>query len=190
MEDTLQALIFYGFVALLLLLRFDAKRFGAADWDDEDANGWRAWARRLSWYAFALGLVLVIYLMHPLPLSVLRLQAGTRLARDHRGRLCARIDWCLDGRRLRVGALSRPAPAAAQPLPGRAADLGRNGAGRRSRFPRRPARPAACVQLAQRAGRWPAGRPVSSSPLASPAPAEAAAASRRSTSSWRCWPAA
>jgi len=79
MEDTLQALIFYGFVALLVLLRFDARRFGAADWDDEDANDWRAWARRLSWYAFALGLVLVIYLMHPLPLSVLRLQAGTRL---------------------------------------------------------------------------------------------------------------
>ena len=47
MEDTLTALIFYGFVALLILLRFDAKRFGAADWDDEDANDWRAWARRL-----------------------------------------------------------------------------------------------------------------------------------------------
>ena len=31
MEDTLTALIFYGFVALLVLLRFDAKRFGAAD---------------------------------------------------------------------------------------------------------------------------------------------------------------
>ena len=79
MEDTLQALIFYGFVALLILLRFDAKRFGAADYDDEDANDWRSWVRRLSWYAFAFGLILVIYAMHPLPLSVLRLQAGPRL---------------------------------------------------------------------------------------------------------------
>jgi hypothetical protein len=79
MEDTLTALIFYGFVALLVLLRFDARRFGAADWDDEDANDWRSWVRRLSWYGFAIALIVVIYLMHPLPLSVLRLQAGTSL---------------------------------------------------------------------------------------------------------------
>src|SRR4029079_16870886 len=47
--DTLTALIFYGFVALLVLLRFDAKRFGAADYDDEDANDWRGRARPPSW---------------------------------------------------------------------------------------------------------------------------------------------
>jgi hypothetical protein len=79
MADTLQALIFYGFVGLLVLLRFDARRFGAADFDDEDANGFRDWVRRLSWYAFALALLAVIYAMHPLPLSVLHLQAGPRL---------------------------------------------------------------------------------------------------------------
>jgi hypothetical protein len=77
--DTLQALIFYGFVGLLVLLRFDARRFGAADHDDEDANSWRDWIRRLTWYAFALALLAVIYVMHPLPLSVLHLQAGARL---------------------------------------------------------------------------------------------------------------
>jgi CAAX prenyl protease-like protein len=77
--DTLQALIFYGFVALLILLRFDAKRFGAADYDDEDANDWRSWLRRLSWYGFALALIAVIYVMAPWPLSVLRLQAGPSL---------------------------------------------------------------------------------------------------------------
>lgn len=79
MEDTLTALIFYGFVALLILLRFDSKRFGAADYDDEDANDWRSWLRRLSWYGFATALIVVIYLMYPLPLSVLHLQAGARL---------------------------------------------------------------------------------------------------------------
>ena len=79
MTDTLTALIFYGFVALLVLLRFDAKRFGAADYDDEDANDWRTWLRRLSWYAFSIGLIVVIYLMAPWPLSVLRLQAGPLL---------------------------------------------------------------------------------------------------------------
>ena len=77
--ETLEALIFYGFVGLLILLRFDAQRFGAAEYDDEDATGWRDWLRRLSYYGFALLLLVVIYAMHPLPLSVLRLQAGTDL---------------------------------------------------------------------------------------------------------------
>jgi hypothetical protein len=76
---TLEALIFYGFVGLLLLLRFDARRFGAADHDDEDANGWRDWLRRLSWYVVALALLYLVYRIHPLRLSVLHLQAGSDL---------------------------------------------------------------------------------------------------------------
>lgn len=82
MAEALQALIFYGFVGLLILLRFDAQRFGAAEYDDEEATGWRDWALRLTWYAFAFALLAVIYWMHPLPLSVLRLQVGTDFGRS------------------------------------------------------------------------------------------------------------
>lgn len=79
MEEALKALIFYGFVGLLILLRLDAQRFGAAEYDDEAATAWRDWARRLTWYGFALLLLAVIYWIHPLHLSVLRLRAGTDL---------------------------------------------------------------------------------------------------------------
>src|SRR3990172_9278891 len=82
MADALQALIFYGFVGLLVLLRLDAQRFGAAEYDDEAATGWRDWLRRLTWYGLALLLLAIVYLVHPLPLSVLRLQAGTDLGRS------------------------------------------------------------------------------------------------------------
>ena len=42
----------WRFVFLLLLLRLDAFRFGTAEYDDETASGgWRAWLRRLTWYA-------------------------------------------------------------------------------------------------------------------------------------------
>lgn len=77
MTETLQTLIVYAFVGMLLLLRFDAQRFGAADWDDEEApGGWRTWVRRLSWYFFGILLIVLIYRLHPLPISVLNLEMG------------------------------------------------------------------------------------------------------------------
>ena len=77
MSDTLQTLVVFAFVGLLLLLRLDAQRFGAAEYDDEEApGGWRTWLRRLSWYAFGILLVVLIYRLHPLPISVLHLQMG------------------------------------------------------------------------------------------------------------------
>ena len=79
MEEAIRALIFYGFVGLLVLLRVDAQRFGAAEYDDGQAGSWRDWVRRLTWYALALLLLGLIYWMHPLPLSVLRLQVGNDL---------------------------------------------------------------------------------------------------------------
>jgi hypothetical protein len=77
MPFNIEGLILLGVVALLILLRFDARRFGAAEYDDEDAGGLRTWFRRLSWYAFGLLLILVVYFLHPQPLSVLGLQIGT-----------------------------------------------------------------------------------------------------------------
>ena len=60
-----------------MLLRFDAPRFGAADFDDEESPGGirRAWAR-LSWYGFGSFLVLVVYFLYPQPLSELHLRMG------------------------------------------------------------------------------------------------------------------
>jgi hypothetical protein len=75
---TLESLILLAVIGLLIVLRFDARRFGAAEYDDEEApGGLRTWLRRLSWYAFGLVLILVVYFLYPQPLSVLHLQMGT-----------------------------------------------------------------------------------------------------------------
>jgi hypothetical protein len=77
MEETFLTLILLAFVGLLLLLRLDTQRFGAAEHDDEEApSSLGVWLRRLSWYGFGIALVALIYRLHPLPISVLRLQMG------------------------------------------------------------------------------------------------------------------
>jgi hypothetical protein len=77
MGGTLEALILLALVCLLILLRFDARRFGAADFDDEEAPGGRnTWVRRASWYGFGVGLVFVVYFLYPQPESVLHLRLG------------------------------------------------------------------------------------------------------------------
>lgn len=80
MEEALLTLMLLAFVGLLLLLRLDTRRFGAAEHDDEEAPGSvGVWLRRLSWYAFGIVLIVLIYRLHPLPISVLRLQMGEDL---------------------------------------------------------------------------------------------------------------
>lgn len=75
--DPLVTLILLGAVALLILLRLDARRFGTAEYDDEAApGGLEAWARRLSWYLFGLLLIALVYFLYPFPLSKLHLQVG------------------------------------------------------------------------------------------------------------------
>ena len=77
MEDQLKYLIFLAFVLLLLFLRIDAFRFGTAEYDDENAaGGWRAWLRRLTWYALGIALVLLVYRLYPQPISQLHLDLG------------------------------------------------------------------------------------------------------------------
>jgi membrane protease YdiL (CAAX protease family) len=69
--------ILYAVVGLLVLLRFDARRFGAAEYDDEDApGGLRPWLSRLAWYAGGLLLIGVVYALYDRPLSVLHLTVG------------------------------------------------------------------------------------------------------------------
>jgi len=77
MSGTLETLILLAVVGLLVLLRFDARRFGAADFDDEEApGGWRTWLRRGSWYGFGIILVFAVYFLFPQPESVLHLRLG------------------------------------------------------------------------------------------------------------------
>jgi membrane protease YdiL (CAAX protease family) len=64
-------------LGLLIVLRIDARRFGAADFDDEAAvEGTRVWTRRLTWYGLGLVLVFAAYLAFPRPESVLHLGLG------------------------------------------------------------------------------------------------------------------
>ncbi len=77
MTGSIESLLLLAVVGLLIVLRFDARRFGAAEYDDEEApGGLRTWLRRLSWYGFGLALILIIYFLHPQPLSVLHLRMG------------------------------------------------------------------------------------------------------------------
>jgi hypothetical protein len=78
MSATIENFILLALIGLLLLLRFDARRFGAAEYDDEESyGGVRTWIRRLSWYAFGILLIFGIYFLYPQPLTVMHLQVGS-----------------------------------------------------------------------------------------------------------------
>ena len=77
MSLTLVNLFTLAAVGLLIILRFDARRFGAADFDDETAIAdWRVWARRLSWYGVGIALVFVVYFLFAQPETLLHLRLG------------------------------------------------------------------------------------------------------------------
>ncbi len=81
MTDIIKYLIFLALVGLLLLLRFDAHRFGTAEYlDESDQGGLRVWLRRFAWYGLAAALIVAIYklydLMYALPITVLHLDLG------------------------------------------------------------------------------------------------------------------
>lgn len=72
MPAPLQFILFVGFAGLMLILRLDARRFGAAEWDTQ-SGGLSAWLPRLTWYAAGLGLGLMIFALHPSPVADLHL---------------------------------------------------------------------------------------------------------------------
>jgi hypothetical protein len=73
----LESLLLLAVVGLLVLLRFDAARFGAADYDDEESpGGFRTWMGRVSWYVFGILLIALVYVVYPAPLTELHLQIG------------------------------------------------------------------------------------------------------------------
>ncbi|MER3417619.1 MAG: hypothetical protein C4343_00475, partial [Chloroflexota bacterium] len=81
MEATLRSLVAVGLGLLVVLLRLDAERFGAAEYDEPDPGRPRSLLRRLGWYGVGVMLVLLAGLVHPAPERDLRLTPGAdRLA--------------------------------------------------------------------------------------------------------------
>jgi hypothetical protein len=70
-----------------MVLRFDAQRFGVAEYDDSARDrSWRAWVRRLAWFLLGIALVLMVYWLYPQPVSVLHLDIGGTAGGTDRGR--------------------------------------------------------------------------------------------------------
>jgi len=78
--EPLRILMAIGLTGLLVILRFDAERFNAAEYDDVDRWGRPpSLFRRLAWYTLGIGLILLVLLVHPRPQADLFLSLGERL---------------------------------------------------------------------------------------------------------------
>ena len=78
---TLRRLIVLGLVLVLVMLRLEAERFGAAEYDETAGDGRSpSLRRRLAWYVTGLGLVASIVIIHPDPQAEVFLGSGERLA--------------------------------------------------------------------------------------------------------------
>ena len=81
MEDwlpTLRTLIAVGLALLLVMLRLEASRFNAAEYDDTINGEAPSFKRRISWYGIGVVLVVAIFLVHPAPEIDFALGAGDR----------------------------------------------------------------------------------------------------------------
>jgi hypothetical protein len=79
--DPLRYLIVVGLALLLVMLRLDAERFGAAEYDETTEDGYApSLGRRLAWYLLGVGLVLLVIAIHPSPQRDLFLGSPDRLA--------------------------------------------------------------------------------------------------------------
>jgi len=80
LRESFGAFIAFGFLLLLLLLRLDAEKFGAAEYDEAARDGRPpSLRRRLGWYIVGMGIVAVAAYIHPRPASDLFLALGDRL---------------------------------------------------------------------------------------------------------------
>ena len=75
LPDVVQYFLFIGMVAFMILLRLDARRFSAAEWDTQDGD-WRVWISRISWYGAGIGLALITFALYHSPVSELNLRLG------------------------------------------------------------------------------------------------------------------
>ncbi len=78
--DLLRVLMALGIALFLVILRFDAERFNAAEYDDVDRWGNPpSLSRRLAWYLLGLVGILTMLALHPSPQTDLYLSLGDRL---------------------------------------------------------------------------------------------------------------
>ena len=79
MEETLRVLVSLAIVLFLVILRFEAEKFGAAEYDEPSRDGGRAsFLRRLSWILLGFALVGALILVHPDPAADLGITLGDR----------------------------------------------------------------------------------------------------------------
>jgi membrane protease YdiL (CAAX protease family) len=78
MEETLRILVGLGLTLLLVMLRLEAERFGAAEYDEPIRGRRPSLLRRLAWYILGVGGVLALLFVHPTAEFDLHLQVGDR----------------------------------------------------------------------------------------------------------------
>ena len=78
MEEGLRVLVGLGLTLLLVMLRLEAERFHAAEYDEPVRGRKPSMLRRLAWYVLGVGGVLALLLVHPAAEQDLFLQAGDR----------------------------------------------------------------------------------------------------------------
>ena len=79
MEEQLRVLMAFGFSLLLLLLRLDAARFGAAEYDEPSDVTPQSLRRRLAWYVLGIGLIGAVLVVYPRSATPLPVGLGDRL---------------------------------------------------------------------------------------------------------------
>jgi membrane protease YdiL (CAAX protease family) len=80
LPEPLGGLVAVGLALLLVMLRFDAERFGAAEYDEAYDGYAPSLRRRLAWYALGVVGVIAIAFVHPRPQDDLFLGPGDRAA--------------------------------------------------------------------------------------------------------------
>jgi membrane protease YdiL (CAAX protease family) len=78
-SEVFRIVVAAGLLMMVFLLRLQAERFGAAEYDEKVNRFHRGFWTRLSWYALGLGLVAGIYVVHPQPHDVLLLVVGRKV---------------------------------------------------------------------------------------------------------------
>ena len=78
--EPLGALVAVGLALLLVMLRFDAERFGAAEYDEASGGRAPSLRRRLAWYGLGIAGIIAIAVVHPRSQDDLFLGPGDRLA--------------------------------------------------------------------------------------------------------------
>lgn len=76
MVTDLRVLVSLGLTLLLVMLRLEASRFGAAEYDEPTRDHRPSLLRRMAWYVLGVGGVLALLFAHPTAESSLHLQVG------------------------------------------------------------------------------------------------------------------